>query len=399
MGKYSLVPEKEISGRISRLQAELEKKELDGALIIQSADLYYFSGTAQQCHLYVPREGEPFLAARKSFERARSESPLSQVVPLKSPRQLPEIIAAQGLPTPERLGMELDVVPASLFFRYQAIFPAAEISDLSGEIRLVRALKSRYELTLIREAARVAEGMFHAACDNLREGITELELAALVEAEGRRLGHQGLVKMRAFNQDMFYGHLLSGPEAALPSGVDSPTGGRGLSPRLPAGAGWKRIRRREPVLVDLVAAYAGYHVDQTRTLALGGLPQELIAAHRLAVEIQNEVASRAIPGARANQLFDLAVEMAREAGLDVNFMGYGESKVAFIGHGVGVELDELPVLAKGFDFELKRNMVFALEPKFTFPGVGVVGTENTFVVQAGGAERITLAPDSIAIVP
>lgn len=398
MDVYRLTPATEIEERITRLQSRLAGEGLDAALLVQATDLFYFAGTAQQAHLYVPQRGQALLAVRKSVTRAQEESPM-QAIPLESLRHLPDLLRSNGFPDPARLGMELDVLPAAQFFRYQKLFPGVELRDLSAGIRLIRTVKSDYELAIMRRAAAVAELMFQAAREHLRPGMTELELAALVEAAGRHAGHQGTVPVRAFNQGMHFGHLLSGPGAALPSSADSPTGGRGLNPRIPFGAGQRTISRNEPVLLDLLAAVDGYLVDQSRVLAVGSLDPRLVHALGVARDIQDRVASLAVPGADTGELYRRAVSLAADAGLGDHFMGWGESRVAFVGHGIGIELDEPPVFARGADIKLEEGMTFALEPKFTFPDLGVVGIENTYVVRPGGAERLTFSADDACLLP
>ena len=112
------------------MQAHLAANELDGALILQNADLFYFSGTIQQAHLYVPVEGQPLLMVRRSLARARRESALDNVVSMSSPRQLPALLQGYGYASPRQLGMELDVLPTSLFFAYQDVLGDTEIVDI-----------------------------------------------------------------------------------------------------------------------------------------------------------------------------------------------------------------------------------------------------------------------------
>jgi len=252
-----LTPKAELKSRIRKLQAHLAAIDLGGALILQNTDLFYFSGTIQQSHLYIPVEGHPLLMTRKSLGRAQQESALDKVVPLPSPRQLPALWQEHGYTRPRRLGMELDVLPTSLFFAYQDILGDAEIVDISHQIRLVRAVKSPYEVDILRRAARLADVVTRSMTDFLREGISEVKLAGQLEAVARRLGHQGIVRMRLWNNELFYGHLIAGDDAAVPSYLSSPTGGTGLSPAVAQGSSLRPIQRYEPVLMDYVFALDG----------------------------------------------------------------------------------------------------------------------------------------------
>jgi Xaa-Pro dipeptidase len=391
-------PKTELENRARSLQAHLAANDLDGALILQNTDLFYFSGTIQQSHLYIPVEGRPLLMARKSLVRAQQESALDKVVPLLSPRQLPALWQEYGYTRPQRLGMELDVLPTNLFFTYQDILGDMEITDISHQIRLVRAVKSPYEVDILRRAAQLADVVTRSMTDFLREGISEVELAGQLEAVARRLGHQGIVRMRLWNNELFYGHLMAGANAAVPSYLSSPTGGTALSPAVAQGSSLRPIQRHEPVLMDYVFALDGYIVDQTRVFAIGGLPDELVAGHKAMLEVQAALRVAAKPSVTGGELYDLAVELATELGYGEHFMGYGDERITFVGHGVGLELDEYPFLARGQEMALEKGMVIALEPKLIYPGLGVVGIENTHLVTDNGLEPLTVSEEDIIIV-
>lgn len=391
-------PKSELDARVGNLQRLMASEDLDGVLILQNVDLFYFSGTTQQSNLYIPRQGLPILMTRRSFPRAQTESKLDRIFPLSSPREVPRILLEYGYPLPRRLGMELDVLPANLYLGYREIFTGVEFCDASPLIRHVRAVKSAYELAAMRRAARMAAAAVVAMPGLLIEGIREIELAGKIEAVGRAHGHQGLAKFRLWNNDMFYGHLMAGKSAAVPSYLASPTGGMGVSPAFPQGPSMRRIKRGEPVLFDFVFISDGYIVDQTRMFAIGSLPDKLRRAHDAMVEIQNAVAGAAKPGATGGELYYLAANLAHRLGYAENLGGIGKERIAFIGHGVGLELDEYPFLAKGQAMALEPGMVIAVEPKFSFPNLGTVGIENTYRVTARGAERITRGSDDIIIV-
>jgi Xaa-Pro dipeptidase len=392
------IPLEELEQRIRCFQQHLTAREMDGALILQNSDLFYFAGTIQQAHLYIPVEGAPLLMVRKSFTRARAESPLPQVVALQSPRQIPDLLKAHGLRMGKVLGMEMDVIPAALYLNYRHLFDGVTLADVSHFIRLVRTIKSPYEQHIMRRAAVLADEVAEAAGHLIREGMTELELAGQVEAEARRRGHQGLARMRIWGGEMFYGHLMAGPSAAEPSYLASPTGGQGASAAVAQGAGFAKIRRHQPILLDYVFAWQGYIADHTRIFALGGLPDELMTAHQAMLTLQEALKQQARPGVKAGDLYDFAVQWAQDQGYAPWFMGADEQRIRFIGHGVGLELDEYPFLAKGQEMLLEKDMTIALEPKLIFPGKGVVGIENTHIVGEDGLEQITCFDEAVQCV-
>lgn len=384
-------PKEELYRRVTALQRRMETGEIDGALIVQNADLFYFTGTVPQAYLFIPPSGGPLFFVRRNADRIRNESELDIIIPIGGLRELPELLAAHGYSRIKRLGMELDVLPVNLYFRYLDIMKPAEIIDIWPSIQSVRAVKSDYELGLMKEVAGLSDFMVATCRNNLGEGITDLELAATIEAAARAQGHQGFVRTRAFNQEVYWGHLISGPDAADLNFVDSTTGGYGLSNAFPQGSGWRTIGRQEPVIFDFLASMYGYCVDQTRTLSLGPLPHKLDNAYKVALEIHYKLGKMIQSGVSVGELFSEAQRMAESHHLGEHFLGHGNRRLGFCGHGIGLELDEFPVIAKGGKVLLASGMVIALEPKFNFPGEGVVGIEDTFVVTDKGNQRLTNA--------
>ena len=390
-------PKAELEQRVFNLQKYLKNKNIDGTLILQRIDLFYFSGTIQQAHLYVPAEGDPILMVRKSYDRAKAESFIDKILPLNQPSHIPDILKANGHALPATLGLELDVLPTNLFFSFQDIFKNQQIVDISQAIRLIRAVKSPYEIGMMRRAAELSDQVAGWVPKILREGMTEIELAGKIEAEARRLGHQGVVRMRLWGSEMFYGHLMSGHTGAIPSFLSSPTGGTGASPAVAQGPGFKTIQRHEPVLVDYVFAYNGYLSDHARIFSLGSLPDELMEAHAAMLEVEQMIKKLAKPGAKSGEIYQRALEKSKALGYADHFMGVGPDRIPFVGHGIGLEVDEFPFLAAGQQLELQAGMAIALEPKLIFPGKGVVGIENTHVVTDDGLDQLGQFPAEILV--
>jgi len=392
------LPREESTRRIARLQYQLRAaNDAEAVIVLQDVDLYYFTGTAQDAWLVIPAEGAPLLLVRRHLERARRESPLEQILPFSSGREIPALLAERGLGGLRRVGLEFDVLPVEQYARIGRLFPTMQLVDASPLIRQLRMVKSPYEVERIRRAARIADRMARRMCEVLRPGITELELAAEVEAEARRHGHQGLVRTRRFNQALHYGHLLSGENGAVPSAQDSATGGNGLSPAFGNSVGSRRILAHEPVLLDYVGVSEGYHADQTRLFTIGGLPADMRAALQVCIEILEDALACLRPGVRAGEVYARALALAGRRGYADRFMNTGAAQVNFVGHGVGLELDEIPVLAGQSDLGLEPGMTLAIEPKIVFPGRGMVGVEDTLLVTAGPPECLTVTPRELVV--
>jgi len=390
-------PRSELELRIEKLQVKLDENNINGALILQKADLFYFAGTIQDAHLYVPCDNDPILMVYKDLERASAESSIKNIVPLKNTGQICSLLHDNGYALPRILGMELDILPANLYFNYKNLFEHAKIIDISHHLRLIRAVKSAYEIDLIQKSAHLSDLLAACVKNYLHEGITEIELAGKIEARARKLGHQGFVRMRLWGSELHYGHLMAGPSAAVPSYLSSPTGGTGVSPAYSQSAGLRLIQKHEPVLVDYVFVLNGYMSDHARIFSLGNLSDNLIRAHEAMLKVQAMVIREAKPKVKAGKLYDMALELTKELGYEEYFMGVGDRRIRFVGHGIGLELDEYPFLAKGQELELEEGMTIALEPKLIFPGKGVVGIENTHVVTDEGLKQLTHFNEKIII--
>jgi Xaa-Pro aminopeptidase len=330
------------------------------------------------------------LLVRKSLARARAESGLPDVRPFPPSKELAATLGAAG-----EIGTPFDGVPVATLDWWRKQLPDARFADLSATLRAQRAVKSPAELEVIREGARRICSVYAQVPSILRAGMTELELAAAFEAGLRRAGNHGMTRARAFNSELYGGLAVAGPSASDPGFFDGPVVGRGLGAAYPLGASERPIGRDEPIIIDYTIAYAGYVVDMTRSAVCGSLSSELLRAFEVSLRIQDEVAALLRPGVPCVAPWDRAVAIAQEAGLGDRFMGPPGDQARFVAHGVGLELDELPVLAAGAKGELAAGNVIAVEPKFVFPGVGAIGIENTFVVGAAGAERVTIFPDEI----
>jgi Xaa-Pro aminopeptidase len=390
----NIVPAKELTTRIHDFQNRLKNQGLDGALVIQKADQFYFTGTTQTGWLYVPDDGDVVFMVFKNVERARAETHLS-VIPVLSPKKIPGILMAQGLDLPEKLGMELDVLPAAQYLMFKEIFKTSSIQDVSFEIRSQRAVKSEFEIQCIRKAALMADRVAEQVMELIQPGMPEIELAGLLEAHARKLGHQGLIRMRMWDNYLFYGHIMCGAGAAVPGAFASPTAGAGLNPSIGQGPGRDVIRPNEPVLVDYVFSLDGYLADHARIFSLGPLPEELEKAHDAMLTIQEAVSRAAVPGAVTGDLYDQMIAMADDLGYGDYFMGAFHPRIRFTAHGLGIELDEFPFIAQGQTMALEPGMVLALEPKVILPGRGVMGIENTWLVTETGLERLTRFPDEV----
>lgn len=391
--EYLLIPAIELKNRVIKLQEELINSGLDGALLTNNVDIYYYSGTMQNSMLYIPVENEPVLFVKKSIDRARKETPF-YVEELPSLKKLPAQILGTGSKI-NKIGIDLDIIPYNLFKRIEAAFLDTSFKDISFIVRLQRSVKSKFEIELLERSAKAVYEAISEVPDLLRQGISELELSSQLEKIVRDKGSIGVVRTRTYNMELVLGMVTSGKEAAIPTSFDGPTGGLGLSTAMPQSASYKLINKNEPIIIDISAAINGYIIDQTRIAVIGTLDKELMSAYKLSLAILREIEKNAKPGTSWSEHYFRALEMVESAGMSDYFMGYKDNQAKFLGHGVGLELDELPVLAKGLDYPLEEGMVLAVEPKFTFPNKGVIGIENTYVVTNNGLKSLSYNSEEI----
>lgn len=388
---------KEIYDRISKLQTSLQQNSIDAVIILQKIDMFYFSGTLQQGVLFIPLEGEPLLFVKKDTDRAKKESPLKYIYTFKSFNDIPHILHQHSY-NPEKIGLELDIVPYNLYKRYTETFSKSQFFDFSTQIRRIRMIKSEFEIEKIKMSGELIEKTYKEFKKCIRLGMKEIDAACELEYIARKNGHMGLVRMRAFNQEMFYGHLLSGKSGLLTSYVDSPTAGEGQGAYFSQGAGNKVLKENEPFSVDFVFNYEGYLVDMTRIFFLGEPPKEYQQVYNVAKKIHQDIVAKARPGITCDTIYSEVLNIVAKHRLEEIFMGPKGKTVSYIGHGVGLELDELPVLAKGVKETIEENTVFALEPKFFIPEMGIAGIENTYLMTQNGLLLLTKYSDDIQII-
>lgn len=390
------VPASELEKRVRGFQEILRREGIEGALLSQRADTFYYSGTAQNIHLYIPQEGEALVLAFRDFNRAKEESAW-QVVQLVSISKIPELIESVGYSLPKVLGLELDVLPVKNYERYRKSFTQSSLVDVANFIRLQRAVKSAWELERLAISASLHRKVLDYAKQVLRPGITEAEFEGLLEGKARALGHDGYIRMRAFGSEIHFGTITAGERAAVAGHFDGPVSGAGISLANPLGASANPINQGETIVTDMALSIDGYLIDQTRILSMGNINPELAQAHKIALIIEERLRQALVPGGVAGEIYDDIMTWVKEnTPYAQNFMGFGSSRVSFVGHGVGLELDELPTISRGSKTVLSQGMVIAIEPKFIFPGLGVVGIEDTVVVEgASGARFLTTYPREI----
>lgn len=380
----------ELKVRRDKIRALMAQQAIDAALITCNVNLIYTYGRVVSGYLYLPLN-----APARLFIKRPNNIEGEHIHPIRKPEQLPELLQECGLPMPTKLMLEGDELSFSEYNRLAACFPEAEVVPCGTSlIRKARSVKTNIEIEIFRRS-----GIAHAkAYDQIpsvyRPGMTDLQFSVEVERLMRLEGCLGIFRVFGQSMEIYMGSVLTGDNATAPSPYDFALGGEGLDPSLPGGANGTLLQPGQSVMVDLGGNFHGYMGDMSRVFSIGKLPEEAYAAHQTCLEIQEAVAAKAKPGTVCEDLYNLAIDIVTNAGFADNFMGT-EQKAKFIGHGIGLEINEAPVLAPRMKQELEPGMVFALEPKIVLPGVGPVGIENSWAVTTDGLEKLTLCKEEI----
>lgn len=386
MQQLVLLTADESALRIEKARSAMREAGAQAMLIGDNANIYYFTGRVVAGYVYIPAEGMPLYFVRRPVGLTGDGT-----IYIRKPEQMAESI---GLNSPSSLALELDNLSYSAIERLRGVFPAAGVVNASAIMRSVRSVKTPAEVDMIRRSG-VSQMRVYARVPRLyHEGMTDLELQVEIERASRLEGCLGQFRISGNSMELYMGSILVGRNADTPTPYDFAMGGEGLDPSLPVGCNGTIIREGESVMVDVNGNYTGYMTDMTRTYSPGGLSDEAVRAHRCSIDICHALAKAGVPGTPAKQLYEIAEEMARENDLADYFMGHRQ-KAGFVGHGVGIEVNEAPVLAPRSRDILAAGQVIAIEPKFVIPSAGAVGIENTYVVTANGLDCLTPAPEEI----
>lgn len=386
---YSVPGREELLSRIGRLHRRLCERlsDWDTAIVVNQINLYYLTGSKQDAVFLLRRNGDYFIFGRRSYERVRMECPLDNMLPMRSYREIAEAAGDDcGVCV-----METETVPVALLERMKKYLSFKAVLPLEREITALRAVKSPWELSIIEESGRQHAVLLNEIAPSLlREGMSECELIGEMYSRMLQLGYHGVSRFNMFQMELIAGQFGFGESSLYPTSFDGPGGMLGMSPAVPIiGSRDRLLKKGDLVFIDVGYGVDGYHTDKTQIYCYKGNPSpEAIEAHRRCMGICGKTASLLRPGTIPSEIYAKAVSPLEPAFME-NFMGFGSRRAAFIGHGVGLQVDESPVVAPGFDEPLEENMIVALEPKKGIAGQGLVGVEETYAVTQDGGRCLT----------
>lgn len=379
----------ELQLRWQKIDNELVAAQADALLVSSNANLYYTAGRVINGYIYLERGCAPLFFVRRPMGLVGEG-----VCYIRKPEQLVELLAVNGRTLPSKLLLEGDTMPQAEYARFARIFADAEIGNGSSLLRAARTIKTPYEQELLRESGVKHVALYKHIPALYEEGMSDIELSIEIERKARMMGSLGIFRIFGSSMEIFMGSLLVGDNADTPSPYDFALGGGGLDNSIPVGSNGTIISPTHAVMVDMGGNFTGYISDMTRTFSVGMLPDMAERAHQLSINITAAIEKVAKPGVAVANLYNIALDMATQAGFAPHFMGH-KQQAGFVGHGIGIEINEAPVLAPRSRDVLAEGMAFALEPKFVIPHVGAVGVENSYLVTADGVEKLTDGAEEI----
>ena len=380
----------ELKLRRDKIRALMAQQGIDAALITCNVNLIYTYGRVVSGYLYLPLN-----APARLFIKRPNDIEGEHIHPIRKPEQITGLLKECGLPLPVKLMLEGDELPFTEYNRLAACFPETEVVSCgTALIRQARSIKTPIEIEMFRRSGIAHAKAYEQIPSVYQPGMTDRQLSVEIERLLRLEGCLGIFRVFGQSMEIFMGSLLAGDNAAVPSPYDFALGGKGLDPSLPGGVSGTLLQAGQCFMVDMGGNFYGYMGDMSRVFSIGKLPEQAYAAHQTCLEIQEEIVAMAKPGTVCEDMYNKAIEIVTKAGFADYFMGV-DQKAKFIGHGIGLEINEMPVLAPRMKQELEPGMVFALEPKIVLPGIGPVGIENSWAVTTDGLEKLTLCKEEI----
>ena len=375
--------------RQQRVQKAIRDAGVDGMLLTTDVNIYYMTALVFSGYYYLPADGEPvFFVKRPNGLHGES------IHPIRKPEQIIEIFTSNGWTVPQNILLETDEISYSECMRLQKILQLRRISNATTFMRNIRMVKTSWEIDQFRLSAERHAALYSQIPDCYRRGMTDIRFQVEIEHQMRLLGSVGVFKAFGPNMNIFMGSVLAGENAEIPSPYDFALGGSGQTAFCPVGANGTVLKEGMSIMVDMAGNYTDYITDMTRVYSIGNLPELAYKAHRVSIEILEAIEAIAKPGVACPDLYNLAYEMVVKENLTWYFMGT-KQQAKFVGHGIGLEINEPPVLSPRSKEVLEPNMTIALEPKFVIPYVGAVGIENSYLVTKTGLEKLTVFEEDI----
>ena len=355
--------------RLAKLQKAVKDKGLDALLITHLPHIQYLVGyTGSNAVLLVPSQGKPhFFTDFRYKGQVKQEVVGAKISIVERERNIQDTLVDKQLFSDyDSLGFEKTHITYMMYdflrtkFRHVKLVPEAEM------VEKLTMIKSEEEISAIGHAAAIGDQVYEKIMDVIKPGVTEREVAAEIAYQTRLLGGE----REAFNII-----VASGERSALPHGVASE----------------KKIRKGELVTIDFGCVHKGFNSDMTRTIAVGKVSTELQKIYEIVRVAQQRAIDKVHAGMNARELDSVARDY-------ITLHGYGSKFGHSTGHGLGIEVHELPTISqRGERFKLEPNQVVTVEPGIYLEGLGGVRIEDDVVIRREGCEVLTTSPKEMRV--
>ena len=382
------VPASELEARLERFRRAMDAAHpgWEMAAVNHKVAMYYFTGTIQEGVLLI-RPQDAVFWVRRSFERACNESHFSDIRPMHSFR---EAAAFYGS-APKVMYVETKKATLDWERMLHKYFAFEELGSFDSVLQDLRMVKSEYELKQMEQSGAIHETVLDIVAPKLiHGGISEAQLAIAIYSEMVQRGSHGTARFNQALGEEAVGIASFGKSGLVRTGFDGPGGTDGTCIAVQSiGNAFRKLQPGRLVYLDIPCGFDGYHTDKTVVYYYGDLAKDeqskhLMEAQQRCLELEQEVVRLMVPGEPIENLYLRTMDKFDNIYGDA-FMNGGK----FLGHSIGLVMDEAPAIAKGFKQPLQPGMTFAVEPKIALPGLGMVGTENTYVVTENGARSLT----------
>ncbi len=381
--------------RLKRLQGLMQDKNIVAALIMHPRDVFYYAGTAQPCNLVIPARGEPCLLIRRAEDCVRRETWVENLLVGGSLSHVKGVLTDLGI-TGGQLGVTEDNLPAAIYKKIAGTLAPLQPVNLSPLLLEQRMVKDAGEIRALRATANAFAAAHHTIMAQARPGVKEIELAGMVYSALRNLECEGISRNRRWDASLHSeGIICAGENTWQIAGHAMTITGVGLSNSLAWGPSAREMQKGEVLIIDMGFNRHGYHADISRTYVLGRATARQKEVFRAVKAIQDRVLALIRPNVAARDLYEESEKAAWETGYHDYFQGFGKMKGHYIGHGLGLELDEPPTIDPHTDIILQENMVLAIEPKLIIPDLGGFVLEDTLLVTADGYELLSTVPRTL----
>ncbi|MHA1969943.1 MAG: M24 family metallopeptidase [Candidatus Hodarchaeales archaeon] len=341
----------------------------------------------------MPTEGEPVHLIKRNNHLTQQYSRIENI---KLFGRRSKLFKTLEIPVNSKLVLENDILSHSFIEFLKNTASGIKLVDGSQIFRSIRSIKSKFEINQIKKAASLVDESFEYCTQIANPNMTEIELASLLDSWLLNNGHSGYITTRAFNSPLLnYSYVISSRSSTL-NILFTPISGYGLSTKYPYGPSRQKLGKNQPFIIDTCGNHIGYISDTTRTFVCGHFDKDTREQQNALKQIIEFLKRSLKPQRNLGKLYNEVMELSKELRIDNQFMGTNKDRVAFLGHGIGLELDELPIFyPKGPD--LISGNTLACEPKFYIQNEKILGIEDTFAITESGNELLSKSPNQFEI--